>query len=230
MGAAPEAEGGARVAVVLAAIALAAAALGCGESEAVREQKVRAAYADYKKAAMSGDGAAAAALLSSITVNHFGHLRDLALHASADEVKGHSAVNQLSIFRLRHFVAAEELATWSAEKTLAHALSNGWIGRDLVAQVELGRVELHGGGALGEVLVNGFDNGWWHILLEEDGRWRFELLQGYGISESEFSGLARDHGLGKTELVLAVLRAQAGGEIDPERLLQPLVAPVSPAG
>jgi hypothetical protein len=219
----------------LSRLAIAAVLGACaGDPGPAREEDVRRAYAAYKTAVMSGDGAAAAVLLSSMTVNHFGRIRELALYAPAEEVKAHPCVNQLSIFRLRHFVPADELASWSAEQTLAYALSRGWIGRDVVAKVELGRIELHGGAALGEVLVNGLDNGWWHILLEEDGRWRFELLQGYGIAESEFSGLGRDQGLDRTAVALVVLKGQAGTEIDPQRLLEPLLLPPeqasSPAG
>jgi hypothetical protein len=213
---------------------LALAALGTSACTSERseppEDAVRRSFAEYKSAAMAGRGAEAARLLSSMTVNHFGRLRDLALHAPADEVRAHSCVNQLSIFRLRQFVPAEELRSMSAEQTLAYALSQGWVGRDVVANVELGQIEMHGSGALGEVLIDGLNNEWWHILVEEEGRWRFDLLQGYGISESEFSGLARDNGIDKTELALAVLEGTSGVAIDRARLLAPLVPlePLSP--
>lgn len=204
----------------------------CGPS-ILPEDEVRRAFVEYKTAAMAGRGADAARLLSSMTVNHFGRLRELALHAPAEEVRAHPCVNQLSIFQLRQFVPVEELQSMSPEQTLAYSLERGWIGRDVVANVELGRVEMHGAGALGEVMVNGFDSGWWHILLEEDGRWRFDLLQGYGIAESEFSDLARDNGIDKTEVALAVLEGTAGVAIDRARLLAPLVPPeptTTPAG
>jgi hypothetical protein len=120
----------------------------------------------------------------------------------------------------------------SGEQALAYHLSQGWIGRDVVAKVDLGRIELHGSAALAEVLVSGRENGAWHILLEEDGRWRFELLQGYGVFESQCSAAARQHGVGHTEIALAILKNAAGIEIDPPSLLQPLVPPeaaVSPS-
>jgi hypothetical protein len=216
------------------AIAAAVALGGCTrEPAADREQAVRAAFSAYKLAAMTGDGGTAASLLSSMTVNHFGYMRDLALYGLPEEVMSHPCVNQLSIFRFRQFVPADVLKSFSAEQALAYALSQGWIGRDVVAHVELGRVEMHGSGALGEVLVDGVDNEFWHILLEEDGRWRLDLLQGYGVAESEFGAIARQHGVGPTEVALVVLKRSAGIEIDPDRLLQPLVpaaASAPPAG
>jgi hypothetical protein len=202
-------------------------AASCGQPGDEDRRQIRSAFLAYRTAALSGDGAAAAALLSSMTANHLGWMRDLALHGTLDELVLHPTTNQLLVLRLRQFVPADELRAMSGEQVLALVLSRGWLGRDVVANVELGGIELHGDGADAELIVSGRPHEWRHLFLRENDQWRFELMQAFGVAESEYGEIALKHGVSGTDVALVLVRKEAGEAFDRDRLLRPLLAEAS---
>ncbi len=209
-------------ATLVAALALGTLAASCGQPGDEDRRLIRGVFLDYRTAALSGDGARAAALLSSMTAAHLGWMRDLALHAPLEELALHPIVNQLLVLRLRQFVPLEELRAMSGEQVLALALSRGWLGRDVVANVELGQIEPQGDGADAELLVSGHPHEWRHLFLRENGAWRFELLQAFGVAESEYGEIAREHGVSGTQVGLVLIYKEVGEAFDKDRLLRPL--------
>jgi hypothetical protein len=214
-------------AALVGSLAFGLLAASCGEPGDEDRRQIRSAFLAYRTAALSGDGATAAALLSSMTANHLGWMRDLALHGTLDELALHPTVNQLLVLRLRQFVPVEELRAMSGEQVLAFALSRGWLGRDVVANVELGKIEVHGDGADAELIVSGQPHEWRHLFLRENDGWRFELMQAFGVAESEYGEIALKHGVSGTDVALVLVRKEAGDAFDRERLLRPLLAEAS---
>jgi hypothetical protein len=214
-------------AALVGTLAFGLLAASCGQPADEDRRQIRAAFLAYRTAALSGDGATAAALLSSMTANHLGWMRDLALHGPLDELVLHPTVNQLLVLRLRQFVPAEELRAMSGAQVLALALSRGWLGRDVVANVELGGIEVHGDGADAELVVSGRPHEWRHLFLRENGGWRFELMQAFGVAESEYGEIALEHGVSGTDVALVLVRKEAGEAFDRDRLLRPLLAEAS---
>ncbi len=209
---------------LFAGLALAGIAAGCGQALEEDRRQIRSAFQTYRTAALAGDGATAAKLLSSMTAAHLGWMRDLALHAPASELGVHPAVNQLLVLRLRQFVPVAELRAMSGEQVLALALSRGWLGRDVVANVELGGIEVQGDGAHAELVVSGHPHEWRHLFLRENGGWRFELLQGFGVAESEYGELGAQYGASGTDVALVLVFKEAGADaFRGARLLEPLV-------
>lgn len=209
----------------VAGLGLAALAASCAQPGDDDRRQIREVFSAYRVAALSGDGARAAGLLSAMDASHLAWMRDLALHAPIEELSLHPTVNQLLVLRLRQYVPAEELRAMSGEQVLAFALSHGWLGRDVVAHVELGGIEVQGDGALADLIVSGRPHEWRHLFLRENGQWRFELLQAFGVAESEYGAIGQEHGATGTEVALVLLYKEVGAGFDRDRVLLPLDAP-----
>ena len=137
---------------------------------------VRRVFSAYRSAILSGEGNAAAALLSQSTYDYYDEMRQLALYGSADTVKALSLVNQMQVLTLRLRVPTDELESLSSQALIAHAVDQGWIGKNSVLKLQPGKVLADGDVAVLHLIVDGKDAGTAFRFNRESRAWRLDLV------------------------------------------------------
>lgn len=184
------------------------------------QEAVRQSFAEYKRAVMAADGAAAAGLLSTATVQWYGKIQDLALHGSKQEVEQLGPLEKIQVLASRQRVPADELRTMSPRQLVAYSVRKGFVDKVGTGRSELGTVTASGGTAVANVLLGGKDSGQQYHFVREDGRWLFDQLPTLATSEEGLKAAAAQRGMPVDQFVQALIESGSGKKIT-EDLWQP---------
>ena len=184
------------------------------------EEAVRQSFAEYKRAVMADDGAAAAGQLSAATVQWYGKMQDLALHGSKEEVEQLGPLEKIQVLAFRQRVPADELRAMSPRQLVAYSVTHGWVGKVGTGRSELGPVTASSDTAVANVLLGGKDSGKQYHFVREDGRWLFNQLPTLEESDDELKAAAAQRGMPVDQFVQALIESGSGKKITPD-LWQP---------
>jgi hypothetical protein len=137
---------------------------------------VRNVFSAYRSAILSGEGDEAAALLGQSTYDYYDEMRRLALYGDAKAVQAQSLVNQMQVLLFRLRVPPDQLESLSSQALIAHAVDQGWIGKNSVLELQPGQVLSEGDVAVLHVIVDGKDAGPAFRFNRESDAWRLDLL------------------------------------------------------
>jgi hypothetical protein len=202
---------GVRIALV-AALSLALPALAQGDGP---EEEILRCFADYRAAMLGDDGAAAAELVSSRSIEYFGEMQRLALYASSETVRLQSLTNQLQILTFRHRIDAEKLRSMSPKQLFAYTVSRGWTGKDGAIELELGEIRVEGDLASAEVLRNGHSTPIEYRYVREQNRWLWDLRPALEESNRGFELLATQRETDEESLLLSLVESTSGRKTPP---------------
>jgi hypothetical protein len=148
-------------------------ALGAPEGEAKAAQ---VSFATYLDALSRKDGAAAAGVVTSATLEHYGTMRVAALEAAAKEVRRLGVVDQLFVLILRAQIEPKDLQRMSAPQLFAEAVQRGWIDASAVARASLGKIDVRGNLAVAKMVSEGQELPFDWQFVREKGVWKNDLL------------------------------------------------------
>ena len=180
------------------------------------QEAVRQSFAEYRRAVMADDGAAAAGQLSAATVQWYGKMQDLALHGSKEEVEQLGPLEKIQVLAFRQRVPADELRAMSPRQLVAYSVTHGWVGKVGTGRSELGPVTASSNTAVANVLVGGKDSGKQYHFVREDGRWLFNQLPTLEDSDDELKHTAAQRDISVDELVQALIESGSGKKITPD--------------
>lgn len=189
---------------------------------------VRRVFDGYKTALMSADGASARRLVDQATLDYYQRVKDLALEADAETMKGETFINRLLVVTLRQELAPEVLADMEFEDLVVHAVSRGWIGQEAVEQIEMGRVKVQGDDATAEARIAGRDDvaqdptaagglaALSYRFTREDGQWKFRFSTLVESLNETVSQLSAQLGTQEDDLIFTLVEALSGKPVLPE--------------
>jgi hypothetical protein len=179
------------------------------------EEAIREAFGAYRAAVLANDGRAAEQRLSRGTIDYYATMRELALYAPSESVHGQTLVDQMQILLLRIRMDPAQLEAMSGSELLVHWVERGWIGKEGIARVQLGRLEVGDSRAVGRGEVGGQDIGpVYHFIREAGGAWHFDLLPTLESSDDSLEAAAEQRGITGRELILMLVEATVGYEVD----------------
>jgi hypothetical protein len=184
------------------------------------EEAVRQTFAAYKRAIVADDGPAAAALLSTGTVEWYGKVLDLTLHGSSEEIEQLGTLEKLQVLGFRQRVPVDELRAMSPRELFAYAVRRGWVGKPNVGSTEIGAITVTDDTAVARALFAGKDSGQQYRFVREGDRWLFDQLPTLQAGGDLLTAAARDHGVPVDEFVQHLVESASGKKVTPD-LWQP---------
>lgn len=192
---------------------------------------VQGTFSAYRSAILSGDGEAAAALLSQNTLGYYNEARRIALYGELDEVEEQALVTQMIILSFRLRVPTERLESFSTRSLVAHVIEKGWIGKNSVEKLGPGQIFSEGDAAMMRATVEGHDTTIELRFSRESGAWRLDLLPTMVASNTALQNTAKQQGVSERELLVALLERVTGRKVDSRAwnsMKEPVAANVGP--
>jgi len=186
------------------------------------DEAVRRAFAEYKRAVMADDGRAAAALVSTGTVDWYGKTQDLALHASKDEVRSLGPLEKIQVLAFRQRVPLQELRTMSPMQLMAYSVAHGWVGKKATERSDLGTIRVSDDTAAATLQVDGKDSGQTYHFVREGDRWVFDQLPTLQGSDDTLKTAATRRGMTIDVFVQTLLESASGQKLTDEIWEPPL--------
>ncbi|MFP6605259.1 MAG: hypothetical protein VCC19_01665 [Myxococcota bacterium] len=150
-------------------------------------------------------------LLAASAVEHYQHLRDVALHADVSALDALDPTDQLQALFLRLTIDAKPLQEMSGREILVRAVDQGWIGQDLRRMDELREVAVEGDTATGRLYKFGrqdrADRGR-QYFIRENGEWRVDLRGERERLQVDFESFVARSGLSPSEAAFFILETR----------------------
>ncbi|MGH3055817.1 MAG: hypothetical protein ACRDL7_12665, partial [Gaiellaceae bacterium] len=177
------------------------------------EEAVRQAFAAYKRAVLTNDGSAAAALLSPGSIEWYGHMQDFALHGSKEELEHLGPLEKLQALAFRMRIPAEELRALSPRQLVAYSVSHGWIGKAGTERSELGTMTVADGSATAQLLLDGKDSGQQYHFAKDGGEWQFDQLPTLQSGGEWIATAAQERNMTVDQFVQGLVESGAGKKL-----------------
>jgi hypothetical protein len=204
-----------------ALLLLDAAALAAGDTVA-DEEAVRSVFRLYKAALMTGDGAAASAMVDRGTASYFEEVKRLALDGGAEEIKSRPFIDRLLVVTLRQQLEPAALRELSLEELLRRSVADGWIRPETVAPLDIGSIEIDGDRAFGTAVNNAApadQDGGLGIRYEfarEEKEWKFCFASLVASLNQVVEQFTAQMGTDQDELIFVLVESLSGRKVMPE--------------
>ena len=194
------------------------AALQFDEGDA--EQVVRACFESYRSAVNDGDGTAAAAIVSASTLTRYDENVNHAKYSDRATIQLLPLIDQLTILMCRCKISASELANMSGAGLLSTAIAAGWVSKNALYGLNLGRIQINGNRAEAEGIINGRVTPSPQVFVLENDDWKYELVATFDTIEDALGQLAARNELSAQELLFSMIESNLG-ELPSESIWEP---------
>lgn len=173
-------------------------------------QGVIATFGKAQSLLAAGNGAGALALLSRPTLARVETIHTTALSSDKRKVAALGPSERFAAVGLRHFLTSTQLRRMSVPDLANHALSNGWLGPNIIAQSSLGNVTVNGDRAVATVLVKNKPTLVPAEFVRENGAWRIDLVKTLTLSDGLLRTFATLNGQTEDGAIASLLERLSG--------------------
>lgn len=182
---------------------------------------VKAAYDNYRKAALDKNGDAAAAVVAKPVLDFYVDAAKKALTATDTDLAGTPATTRIVVYTLRAEFEPDVLRAASGRELVKFAIDQGLISEQSVTNFELGAVTVTGDSAQGEAIRRGQQTPLKYAFTRENGEWKLDLMPLLDMGNGALEDLAKQRQTTVDKLIDATLAQKYGPERVKE-LHQPL--------
>lgn len=148
---------------------------GCSQNSEL--PSVKQAFEGYKSAILNDDGGAAYKLVDDNTRDWYDTTLDRVLTWNRNQIMKLGILDKMQVILIRHRIPKDELLQMTPEDLFKYAVNNGWVGKNSVYGLEVGKIEIQGSFATGVVRSNGQDSPLKFHFYNENGSWRIDLTE-----------------------------------------------------
>jgi hypothetical protein len=186
----------------------------CGGSSP--EDDVRAAWAEFKAATLSGAGDVAASRVTNATHEYFGELRTLALEAERAHLETLVLERVFSVLLFRARLSRAELERMTGRDLYAHAVAKGWVGKNDTGALGIGDVEVIGDSASAMSTKVDVPTGLKLHFIRQDGAWRVDVMNLMKYANVAIDAMRKKSGLSEEEFLATMIQTLTGKKLTGE--------------
>lgn len=183
------------------------------QASSPEEELVRRTFLDYKEAILQQRGQSAVALVNRATLQYYARMKALAFEGREKEVRQLRPMNKLMVLSLRHRVAADTLRAMTPQDIFAHAVDQGWVGKNSVLDSDIGRLRVFGNDASGEYVRGGKPTPLKYRFTKEDGRWKLDLTALTPAADQAMSMLIKNQGMDEDTFIVSLIESVSGKKV-----------------
>lgn len=149
-------------------------------------------------------------------------MKSLALKGQEKEVRLLSPMNKIMVLSLRHRIPVDVLRAMTPEEVFAHAVNQGWIGKDSVLDSDIGQLRVFGNDASAEYVKGGKPTPLKYRFTKEDEKWRIDLTALMPVGDQAMSMLIKKEGLDEDAFIISLIESVSGEKVSPSIWQPPL--------
>lgn len=172
-----------------------------------KEEAVRKAYTDYKRAALNDQGEDAYNLIDQRTVAYYNELAKRLKVIDSTALEERTLSDKLQILLIRSLATAEQIQAFDGKSLFVFSVNKGLIGKNSTSAHLIGEVIIEGNFAKGEVLNNGQPSNVYFHFYKEEGEWKFNLTALFPPTELLFRKMQRQSGMSEHEFLFYLIEA-----------------------
>lgn len=185
-------------------------------------QAIKECFDSYKESILNQNGKAAVEKVDSYTLAYYDRILTLSLKGQETEVRNLSVIDKTIVLIIRHRVESQILKQMNAESLFIYAVNNGWVGKNSVLDLELGKVTVSNKVAKGEIIAKGNPSSLYFRFNKENEKWLIDLTSIMPASNIAFRQLIDSKNLDDDEFVINMIESVSGKRVT-ENIWQPLM-------
>lgn len=174
------------------------------------EQQIRDCFSAYKSAILNDKGALAAEEVDSRTIKYYSDILSMSLTADSTVINGQGILDKLMILSIRHRTPKEDLLSFNGKDLFIHAIKEGMVGKNSVANNELGEVIINEDFGKGQLVANGVVAPMYFHFYREDSKWKVDLTSIFTAGATAFKAMADESGQEENEYLFTLLELITG--------------------
>lgn len=182
--------------------------VGC--SQVPESNLVKQTFFGYKAAILNDDGDTAYDLVDKNTKEWYSKTLDRVMHWERDQIMQLGTIDKMQVIIIRHRIPKEELLQMSSESLFKYAVNNGWVGKNAVSGIEIGKVDIQGEFATGVVRSDGQDSPLRFHFYKEDDSWHIDLTEMNKWGEAAFVAQIEQSGLTEIDYIFRITQVISG--------------------
>ncbi len=179
---------------------------------AQEDAKVKQTFSNYKQSILKGDGEEAVKWVDTNTIAYYGKMLGLALDADSAKVADLNLMDRLTVLSLRHRMSRSEIAGMDGRQLFVHSIKKGMVGKNTVANVEIGAIKIDGSTAEGQLEANGQKSPLNFGFSKENGQWKLDLTSLFGPTTAGLKQMIAGQGMSENEFIIRALQMTGDGK------------------
>jgi hypothetical protein len=174
------------------------------------QSKVKQTFSNYKQSILKGDGDEAVKWVNNKTIAYYGEMLGLALDADSARVADLDLMDRLTVLSLRHRMTRDEISGMDGKQLFVHSIKKGMVGKNTVANVEIGDVKVEGEQAKGQLQANGQKSPLNFGFTKENGQWKLDLTSLFEPTMAGLKQMIAGQGMTENEFIVRALEMSSG--------------------
>ncbi len=180
------------------------------EEAASDEQQIRDCFAAYKSAILNDKGEVAADQVDSRTINYYSDILAKSLTADSTLICQQNILDKLMILSVRHRTSEKDLLNFDGKELFIYSIKEGMVGKNSVANNELGEVTIDEDFGKGQLVANGMVAPMYFHFYKEDAKWKVDLTSIFTAGTAAFQAMAEESGQEENEYLFTLLELTTG--------------------
>jgi len=203
-----------KLTVVLYTALVLGATTGMGQSNQKAVEEVRQCFNGYKQSIMDQTGTEAVKYIDLNILTYYSDMLSKIKHANQQEIDSMSMFDKLMIITVRHNSTSEDLNNFTPEALFVKAVNEAWVGKETIANMTIGEVEIEKKQAKGYLLSSGQSIPFYFMFSKKDGRWKVDLKSVTPIINFFLEHMARQSGISQNELLIQLVEILSGRAVN----------------
>lgn len=174
------------------------------------ETKIRECFDGYKSAILNDQGSQAVDFVDSRTITYYADILESSKNADSSTVDALAIMDKLMVLSIRHRTPPEDLHSFDSRQLLEFAIKEGMVGKNSVANNEIGKIKVDDKFATGQLVVHGNPAPAYFHFYEEQGSWKLDLTALFPMGNKAFQQMADESGQEENEYLLMLLEMITG--------------------
>jgi hypothetical protein len=191
-------------------------------TESPETQAVRKCFESYLDAISTRDGRLAATLINREMVSYYARMKAVALEGSEQTVRNLSTFDKFVVLSLRHRIPVTVLQNLEPQAVYGYGIEHGWTSGMTKENAQVGKIEVTGDKASGELRLNGEPTPYAWYFTKEEGHWRMDLSSLMLQTDKDLKLTIQAQRADEDSFIVNLLEAISGRKVSPE-IWKPLI-------
>ena len=174
------------------------------------EKLVRQAFENYKTAILNDRGEEAVSYVDSRTIEYYTDILDKTIYADSLTTSDLSLLDKLMVLSIRQRTASDKILSFDGKSLLVYAIKEGMVGKNSVANNEIGDIEIVDAFAKGQLLHLGNPAPMYFHFYKEAGFWKTDLTALFPMATVAFDQMVKESEMEENEYLLMLLEMVSG--------------------
>lgn len=208
---------------LVVAIAAVAVSAPTRANEAADKAAINDVWNKYQDNVVAKNGKDAVALVAKPTIAYYGKMRRAILTGTPAQVAKMGVLTRLSVYMMRHLIAAAELKPMSTRAFLAWTIDKGMTAASGARRIPLRDLTVTGDTAIGYVGPGKGQGAPAFKFYRESGAWKLDYTEVVRRLEPMMEARLKKQGVTDDKIVALMVRRFSKKPINFEKLKQPLI-------